>query len=210
MKATALILCNAHNISGLLLMSNPLIFMKRLTYIFPLSLLLVSCNYTSVADSSAELLWWQISLLGLGILCLIWFTRNKPGWTFEGPIGCPAEIAKALGILFALALLGFGIIGAFNPRALGRLENGINVLNDAVSAWEIIIGVIIFCVFSYFLVLKPGYRILFRRNELGESEGCSFLFWAIFLSGYIYWLIHSGHWKEIFDPFIHLYQLWFG
>lgn len=172
--------------------------------------LLIAFGTVQQNDNSTDVPWWIISLIGLGILFLIWLTRNKPGWEWDGPTGCPTEIAKSLGILFALALLIFGIIGAFNPRALGWLENGTSVLNDAVSAWEIIIGLIIFCVFSYFLVLKPGYRILFRRNELEESEGCSFVFWAIFLGGYIYWLIHSGHWKEIFDPFIHLYQLWFG
>jgi len=84
-----------------------------------------------------------------------------------------------------LTLLIFGIIGAFNSQALSWLNTQISVLNDVASAWEIIIGLIIFCVFIYFLIFRAGYRILFRRSDLEEGEGCSFVFWTIFFAGYI-------------------------
>ena len=178
-----------------------MITMKKFTrYDF----LLIAFGTVQQNDNSADIPWWVISLIGLGVLFLIWLTRNKPGWEWDGPTGCPTEIAKSLGILFALALLIFGIIGAFDPRALIWLENGLSLLGSLVSAWEIMIGLVILGVFVYFLVIKSGYRVFFRRQDLEQGEGCSFVFWTTLIIWYIYWIISTGRWVEFIEPFIKL------
>jgi len=179
--------------------------MKKIVFLFPISVILVSCNFVPITDYTSDTPWWVYSLIGLGLLVFIWFIRDKPGWEWDGPPGCPAEIARLSGILFALALLVFGIIGAFYPRAIQWLESGVDFLNDLVSAWEIIVGLILMGVFIYFLVIKSGYSILVQHRDLEEEDGCSFVFWIIAITGYFYWLISTGRWREFIEPFTRLF-----
>jgi hypothetical protein len=151
------------------------------------------------SSSSAGQPWWPIFLVALGILLLIWSTRNRLNWSFKGLPGCTNEVVVMLGTVSGFALIIVGTVDIFYPGALLWLDRGLFVFENLVSAWELIFGVIFLALILYFIVAA--------RSRL-KGLGCGSIILLILVADYVYFTVAFDRWSEMFEPLANLFR-WF-
>ena len=145
--------------------------------------------------------WWLVFLGGLGLLLLIWSTRNRLNWSFRGLPGCTGEVTVILGTVFGFILMIVGIAGVFYSRTLLWLDRGLFVFENLVSAWELIFGVIFLALILYFIVAA--------RARL-KGLGCGSIILLILVADYVYFTVAFERWREMVEPLTNLFRLFTG
>jgi hypothetical protein len=152
-------------------------------------------------SSGAVQSWWLVFLVSLGLLLLIWSTRNRLNWSFPGLPGCTGEVTVILGTVFSFVLMIVGIAGVFYSRTLLWLDRGLFVFENLVSAWELIFGAIFLALILYFIVAaRVGIKGL----------GCGSIILLILAADYLYFTVAFDRWRTVVEPLTNLFQLFRG
>jgi hypothetical protein len=91
-----------------------------------------------------------------------------------------------------------GMAGVFYPHALAWLDRGLFVLENLVSAWELIFGLFFLVLIVYFMVAGR-----FRMKGIGWSG----LILLILVADYVYFIVALDRWREMVEPFMNLSRL---